>query len=657
MLIYNIGISAIRANQVALQTISNNIANANTDGYHRQRVQFTESNPFRLGQMQLGTGVQVDVIQRLRDALTDNSLTLNLSQNASAQTQLSALQSIEALLNPTSGSLQDSVAAFFNQAEQLSANPGDGTLRLQFLSAAQDVARSITSFHASLGQLQQQLAGSIQDAVRQVNSLTDQIADLNQQIQTARAAGTEPSTLLDHRDALVQQLAQLVDINPTSLADESSDLVAAGGWLVVGKNSPRLSVQQSADGSLQILFGNGQGPVTPVAGKLAGLLEVNNHLIPQTRSDLQEWTSAFVSGVNSLQATGMGLGGPVSELVGSGAIADPTVPLAQANSLFPIGAGDLYMTVTNAATGSRTTSRISIDPSQDSLQDVISRINSVAHVHAAVTSSGKVRLATDPGYGVDFAGRPDAQVDASSITGTSIPTISGISQAAGNARWVVSAASSGQIGVTDGLKLRVTDSVTGDVIKEIDVGSGYQANQPIEIADGVFVQLPPGTLNSGDIFQVDAIGNPDTSGFLSALGLGVMFQTSDLKNITVNEQLASQPDRIAAGRTGSPADGSQINRLVEFRSARVLTRGTETLEDRLASLISNSGVAVNSKQAQVDQLQAQFQQLRDQQDSVSGVDPNEELLLMLQFQRSFQANSKFLSSVNDALDSLLQLVR
>ena len=84
MLVYNIGISAIQANQLELQTISNNIANAATEGYHRQRVNIATNSPIRFGKFQLGTGVHVTSMQRLRSVLVDNALVLNRSQSAQA---------------------------------------------------------------------------------------------------------------------------------------------------------------------------------------------------------------------------------------------------------------------------------------------------------------------------------------------------------------------------------------------------------------------------------------------------------------------------------------------------------------------------------------------------------------------------------------------
>jgi flagellar hook-associated protein 1 FlgK len=248
-------------------------------------------------------------------------------------------------------------------------------------------------------------------------------------------------------------------------------------------------------------------------------------------------------------------------------------------------------------------------------------------------------------------------VDNSGIAGTATPTILGAYQGLDNAQWTVTALSSGEIGVDPGLILRVTDAATGEIIGDYDVGLGYQANTPIDLGGGLSLKLSPGTLVSADAFSVDVVGNPDSSGFLTALGIGMLFQTSDLRNVQVGSEFLSNPNLLAASRSGAPSDAFQLLRLGELRNVPILSNGTETLEERLATLTGGTGVAVNAKQSEVTQLQTQYEQLRNQQDSVSGVDANEELVTMLEFQRAFQASARVMSSVNDALDDLLGLVR
>jgi flagellar hook-associated protein 1 FlgK len=528
---------------------------------------------------------------------------------------------------------------------------------MEYSSAASSVAQQVTSIHSGLNMLQQQQIKDLQTAVEQVNSLSGQISELNRQIQTIQAAGSDSATLQDNRDQLIQQLGQLVDLNPASLANPDSTLVGADGWLVVSSNSPQLSVKIAVDGSAQVVMGDSQQVVQPKSGKIAGLLTTIQKTIPEARAELQSWASAFVSGVNHAQATGVSLNGQVSKLTGTLSVTDPTIPLQQSVTQFPMQAGQLVVSMTNLSTGERETVPVAIDPRTDSLNDVVSRLNAVSHLHASVTSAGELMLQADDGYGIDFTGLPGSQVDTSLMTGTSIPKIDGSYAGVSNSSWQINVISSGQVGYTTPLTLQVTDLSTGAVTKTVDVGAGYAPGQPIEIAPGVTFTLSSGTLNTGDTFTVNAVSDSDSAGFLTALGVGGLFETDNLTSLRVNQAILNDPALIAAGRTGDPADSSQMIQLLAFRDAKILNGGSESVEDALATITSNAGMKVNSQQTVVDQLTSQQELLKDRQAATSGVDPNEELLSMMQFQRAFQANARFLSSVNTALDDLLGILR
>ena len=114
-----IGLSAIRAAQVALNTSAQNVANASTDGYHRQRVDLVDRRTFQTAHSTVsGGGVDVAQITRLRDAAIEQSLTSNLSGREAANVQLTAFQQIEKALTPGAGSIHTLVTEFFDQVEQ-----------------------------------------------------------------------------------------------------------------------------------------------------------------------------------------------------------------------------------------------------------------------------------------------------------------------------------------------------------------------------------------------------------------------------------------------------------------------------------------------------------------------------------------------------------
>jgi flagellar hook-associated protein 1 len=658
MLSFDIGLSAIRANQQALNTVSNNIANATTPGYHRQRVVLADNRPVALNGFHFGTGVHVKQIERLRDVATEQSLTLNLSMQSEASARLEALEKIERLLTPGAGSLHARVAAFFNQIEELAARPSENVLRLEAVAAAQGVAREITALNRDLDLARGQLEAEIRATVADVNQLAEELARIETEIRSARSLGGEPNTLLDQRDRLVSELAELVDINPRSLMDDSGTLITTGGWLMVGPQNQQLTVQQTEDGRLELRTADGLGPITPASGKLAGLLTAHNEFIAETREALHEWTQAFLAGVDSIHATGIGAEGPVPSVTGHRSVRDVTLPLAEAETLLPVFEGRMHLTLTDRMTGERQTLSITVDPEQDSLLDIVDKLNGLPNVQASLQpGSNNLTITAESGYLLDFTGRPDSQVDTSGMSGTALPTVSGISTGNSNREWTVTTVGSGEVGVSEGLVLRIADAATGEVLREVNVGQGYPPGESIPIAEGISIRIGPGSLESGDSFTVSSIGDPDTSGLLAALGMQSLFQAVNLSEISVNPLLLDNPHRLAMSRSGDPADGGQLARLIDWRGEKLFASGTETIEERLATMTSISGLAVRSQRAELDQLNMQQEHLGNLRDSVSGVDPNEELLLMLQFQRSFQAAARFMTTADETVQELLQLVR
>src|SRR5262245_4762089 len=135
MLGLSTGLSALRVSQRALDTIGQNIANANTPGYHRQVINLSTRLPIELDNLSIGTGVQITDIRRLHNRLLENALTQHASDSGTTTAQLDTLRHLEALLATGDGSIHDNMEAFFSALEQLSTKPGDDTLRRVALGA------------------------------------------------------------------------------------------------------------------------------------------------------------------------------------------------------------------------------------------------------------------------------------------------------------------------------------------------------------------------------------------------------------------------------------------------------------------------------------------------------------------------------------------
>lgn len=652
----NVGVSAMQAYQQALQTVSSNIANASTPGYHRQQVRFVDRNPITVGRLQIGTGVDVSALVRVRSAVIEQSLTTNIWTQADVNAQLETLQQLETLLTPGEGALPSRMQTVFDRMFQLSSRPDDGTLRRQAVNSVQDLAQEINSLSASMGQLQQMLDAEIGEAVSTVNQLTAQIAALNRQIGISENSGNGTANdLRDQRDQLMGELAQYVDVRTWEWAGQPDVAAFGSGGVPLSTQPVTISVvgggpelQIQSDQSGQVLHFAG--------GRIAGLLAARNELIPEAQQRLATFTAAFVRGMDQLQATGLGLDGPFGWLESTRAVADVSAPLASAGTAFPVSAGDLAITVTDLSTGERRLVSVAIDPATDSLTDVAAAIDALDHLQATVDAqTGKIAIFSEDGYAFDFAGRLETTPDLSGVSGTSGVQISGEYGGAENGGLQFTVIGGGEVGVTAGLQVEVRNQ-NGALLTTLDVGPDYEPGSALDVGNGVSVQFGPGALNVGDSFETLLIADPDTSGILSALGIRSFFGGSTPGNLSVNRDLQNDPSRLAAGRSGLPGDAQNVARFTALREQLLLEGGTLSLEEYLAESSALAGSRVQQFDATLSHLEALGTQLQTDRESVSGVDPNEEMVKLLQYQRGFQSAAKLISVVNETLDELFAMV-
>ena len=656
MLHIDVGLSAIRASQQALYAISNNVANANTEGYHRQRVELVDRNPVTIGSIQIGTGVEVERLSRLRDTATEGALVSTNSLHAESETFLEILGQIESALLPTQGSLIDSVSNFFNELEQLAAQPSTVTIRDAVVAAAEDVVKQVERLDSRINQLRTNNAIEVAEEVDAVNQATAQIAELNRDIRILSHSGTAPNILLDQRDRLVSQLSTSVEISLQTYLVEESPLVAANGAVLIAEEATQLVAVTSLDGHAAIETQSGGQPVKPLSGKLAGLLS-GQELIDSVQQSLHDWATEFVQHIDQIHSTGLGHNQSNNELQGSRPVADASVPLTEAGSPFDIASGSLFVTLTDTLTSQRSTQRIDVDVETDSLDDVLNQLDALANLSAIYQPDAKqVLLRAAGGYSVDFAGGIDAVPQSSTLTGTAIPRLSGFPTGKENKNWTATVLGTGTVGITTGLEIEVTDTVSGDVIRTISVGDDYLPGETIELGDGVQLRLNGGTLNSGETFQFDLVANPDETGLLVALGLNTLFSGEVETGLRVNSQILESPLNIAASRTGLAADATNLSRLIELRDSTVFVERNETIEQRLASIATVTAFQIEAEQASLEYLNERKVHLENVRDSVSGVDVNEELLNMLEFQRQFRAASRFVTAVDESLDELMRLI-
>ncbi|MGB2499994.1 MAG: flagellar hook-associated protein FlgK [Mariniblastus sp.] len=649
----NIGLSAIQASQFAINTISQNLANASTEGYHRQDVLLDTRRSTVVDGKVAGAGVNVGELRRIRNNITETAYTNSTSDLSRIDQSLMLESRIESVLTVGDGSIQDALNGLFDEMSRLSANPGEISLRNSVLNQAGNLANRIRETSNQFVDIKDGVKQQLQLEVDTLNLEIEELVELQNQIN-ATLEDRIPNDLLDKRDRLVNRIAERVDVQRFEFVQNNMGLGLAGSSVNIGMTPVRFETVTDASGNIQVQLEGGDRPVEFAGGRIAALLDVHNNVIERFSGQIDTFAAELISQMDQLHAVGVGIDGSFKTLHGTRAVSDVDLPLDE-SAVFPVEAGELFVTITSPS-GERQTTGITIDPATDSLRDVATKITTISNVQAVVDSNtGKMSVIAQPGYQFDFTGRLETTPDLAAVTGTSIPGLSGNYTGEANQTYTITALGTGEIGKTVGLKVQVADA-SGTVIDEIDVGDGYAAGDPLELGQGVSLEFGVGNLNAGDNFEVVMVADPDTSGILSAVGLNTFFSGNDARSIDLDSRIKGNPDLIATSQSGDLADTDNLKGLIEMRNQFVADGGA-TFENFLGELNSEIGFRVQASTSVQSSLSDLKFQYASERDSVSGVDVNEELINLTQYQKTYEAAVQVVRSMESMLDELFQMIR
>ncbi|WP_419882285.1 flagellar hook-associated protein FlgK [Peribacillus sp. B-H-3] len=344
------------AQQSALYTLGHNISNANTPGYTRQRVNFTQTTSFPSVGMnapqipgQMGTGVQAGSVQRIRDSFLDTQYRGESNKVGYYGTLSDSLSKMEGIMNePSDSGLQSTMEKFWNSLQTLSSNPENSGARDVVAANGQMVADTINYYYNSLSSIQTDIGNQIDVKTSSINSIIDNIDQLNHQIASVEPNGYLPNDLYDQRDALVDQLSSMINIKVSSVKPANygnAKPIAEGLYNIelINKEgkpyTPAISLipvdsqnGMQAVNKLTVNYQNASDPkgaVTGVqigaqtvtdmnfSGELAGAIESYGYTsstaevkgtYPDMLNQLNKMTEAFANEFNKIHSEGYALG-------------------------------------------------------------------------------------------------------------------------------------------------------------------------------------------------------------------------------------------------------------------------------------------------------------------------------------------------------------
>jgi len=611
-----IGKRSIVAHQQGMTTTGHNLSNASTEGYSRQRVELSPFEPIYLPGLnreetpgQIGQGTVVERIERIRDELLDKRIVAQGSGEGYWETRDNYVLQLERLYNePADVSIRGRMDAFWDAWQELSLHPADSAPRKAVLERGKTLIDSIKERYKGLTSLQNMAEEDIQGTVKRVNELSRQIAGLNEQIQKIKAQGDNPNDLYDRRDLLVEKLSSIIDITTDNRDPDEFVIHTAGNVLVQGRIGRQFDLVSGIDteGFSHVVWKESGEEAHFSSGSLKALIEMRDVTLRGEIQNLDSMTMNFIDLVNEAHRAGYGTNGKT----GLDFFTEHPFVTNVAGNYDRNGDGAYDSTYIFRITGqNKLDSRAQIGLegtislagqtgliqvpyyTTDTVADVVKRINnSGAEVVARLDREGRLTLKGTPA--ADPA-NPDFVIRHVEDSGRFLEGYAGLLQNRG----------------PDG---------------------AFRWDQ----ADSALTLQ--GTAAD---YAVAPIAHP--SGW-----------------IEVNPVLIKEPASIASGygengKPANPGNGEAALAIASIRNTEVMVGKLGTFDDYFADAVARVGLLGEQSDRALETQNLIMKQLKDMRDSISGVNIDEELSQMIKYQHGYAAAARFISTVNDMLDTII----
>lgn len=300
--------NALSAQSYGLSVTGQNIANANTPGYTRQRADLAAVGPVAgvptlYATQQSMTGVTVAGTSRLNDAVLDARVRTEHDRNSYASTASAQLSGVEGLFNePSSNGLSEQLNDFWNSWATVANNPSDLAARSVVLQKGATVAATLNTTSAELSTLSQTATAALTQNVVDINSAATSLAQINASISISTATGANTNALADQRDQLLLKLADSSGAKATLQPDGSATVTLGGQTLVAGNAASTVAVA----GNQLTVGGTTAGQA---GGTVQGLLDSIGTTLPAYQAQLDSVAAALANTVNTAHQAGYDLSG------------------------------------------------------------------------------------------------------------------------------------------------------------------------------------------------------------------------------------------------------------------------------------------------------------------------------------------------------------
>ena len=640
----SISLTGLNAAQAALNTTSQNIANANVTGYNRQQVVQTTADPMFTGVGFFGQGTEISTVRRIYSQFLSDQVLAADTSRVQYDTYYNQIKQVDNLLSDTTAGLNPALEEFFRGVQQVAADPSSVPSRQSMLSTSEAVATRFQAMNTRFQEIRDGVETQIGQSVNDINTLAKQIADMNRKVVAAQAAGPDvpANDMLDKRDAMVAQLNQQVKATTTSNSDGTLNIfIGSGQPLVMGSDVFKLSTTASTTdpsrSSVGIqLLGGGVVPIPEKllsGGTLGGLLSYRSDSLDSAQNALGRIALGLVTEFNAQHALGQDLDGQM------GGNYFTALSPAQQN-------------LSNVTTGTASTATISSSVSS------VAGLTTDDYVLAYDGTNYSLARTSDSGVVYSGASLP-TNVDGLSFTGTMAAGDRVLIQPTRYAARDISVAIKDTRLIAAGSPVRSsaanTNSGTGAVTQPVANSlTGILASPAAHIATPITLSFDS-TLNQFNVTGATpaTIAYNPTS---NAVSTSITLTNPDL-SFSISGRPANGDTFTIDTNVGGSKDGRNANALYALQSAKDLLGGTATLGYAYSQLVSDVGSKTNEAKVNADAQQGLLDQATATQQGLSGVNLDEEAANLLRFQQIYQASARSISVANSLFDDILSIMK
>ncbi len=315
--VLNIANRGLTASQLGLDVTSQNIANADTEGYSRKRITVTADYRYESAFGQIGNGVEVVNIARMRNTSIDTQIQRQNHQLGYFEELDNSMESIENIFNePSDTGIASHLDKFFDSWNNLASNPKDLAARSSVKTAAETLTGVFKNASLQLDKLQESRNSNVAAMVDKINKLGKEIYSLNNEISGVELGGQNANDSRDRRDILMRDLSKMVDYDVVE-GDRGQIMISIGGNIFVSGVSFN-EVATYSGGEVQnsttflqygIKMKGVNHPLQINGGELKALMDVRDTQIPQVRSNLDQLAVTITESINEQHRQGFNLNG------------------------------------------------------------------------------------------------------------------------------------------------------------------------------------------------------------------------------------------------------------------------------------------------------------------------------------------------------------